>query len=193
MGHDIVEIAQLIQRWGLCRDQGRWDELAATFTHDGVISVTWFEGGIAGFIAASKRSFQPVGPRSKHLIGLPVVDVAGNRALAETNIQILGRGQDGDTIIDVTSHARFLDRLVRTPDGWRILRRDAVYEKDRYDRIGDGADPVARADLSDIPEPYRYLGHRLRSTGRPLRAGILCDGTPEAMDLLRANRGWLNG
>lgn len=188
---DIVEIVQLIQRWGLCRDQGRWEELAATFTPDGVISVTWFEGTIEAFIEASKRSFQTVGPRSKHLIGVPVVDVEGDRALAETNVQILGRSHEGGTVVDVTSHARFLDRLVRTSVGWQILRRDAVYEKDRYDLMGSGSDPVAGADLSDIPEPYRYLGHRLRQTGRPLRSGILCDGTPPARELLRRNRAWL--
>lgn len=190
MTADIVEIAQLIQRWGLCRDQCRWDALAQTFKPGGTISVTWFEGTIDAFIEACKRTFQPTGPRGKHLIGLPLVDLNGDRALAETSIQILGRVYTGEAVIDVTSWARFLDRVERTPNGWRISRREAVYEKDRYDMVR-GTDPFAALDLSDIPEPYRYLGHRLRLSGRPLRQGILCDGTPQALAALQASRDWL--
>ena len=41
---DKMACAELIQAWGLYRDQGRWKELRATFTPDGHISVSWFRG-----------------------------------------------------------------------------------------------------------------------------------------------------
>lgn len=189
---DITAIIQLIQAWGLYRDQGRWRELADTFTPDGTISVTWFSGAIGDFVAASKRSFKQTAPRSKHLIGVPVVQVRQDRAIAETNVQILGRAQFGSVHADMTSHARFLDRLVRTPQGWRILRRIAIYEKDRLDPVSPVSDdPLRGVDLSGIPEPYRYLGHMLKNSGRTLQSGILCDGSPAAQRALAEARTWL--
>tara|TARA_R110002110_G_scaffold61833_10_gene173081 strand:- start:1727 stop:2353 length:627 start_codon:yes stop_codon:yes gene_type:complete len=191
---DTVEITQLIQRWGFCRDQGRWEDLAQTFTTDGTISVTWFTGRFADFISASVKAYKPVSPRVKHLIGLPVVDLNGNKAVAETNIQILGRFSFGDTEVDNTSFARFVDRLVKTDAGWRIQSRIAIYEKDRLDPIipSSGFErQTAETDFTAVPEPYRYLGHRLLTTGRSLHDGIICDGTPQAHDALLQAQAWL--
>src|SRR6185312_14771837 len=39
---DKIACAEVIQNWGVFRDQGRWKELRATFTPDGHISVFWF-------------------------------------------------------------------------------------------------------------------------------------------------------
>lgn len=191
---DIVEISQLIQSWGLFRDQGRWTQLAGTFVPGGMISVTWFAGAIEEFVTASQAQYKSASPRTKHLIGVPVVNVCGNRAIAETNIQILGRFERSDVAVDVTSYARFADRLMRTRQGWRIARRDAVYEKDRMDPVVPGAAFdrfMAGTDFAAIPEPYRYLGYRLIAAGRTLGSDIICDGSPEA-DRLLADAGlWL--
>jgi hypothetical protein len=56
---DTAEISQLIQRWGMSRDQGRWDELSDTFTADGTIFVTWFSGSFKDFVTASRRMHAP--------------------------------------------------------------------------------------------------------------------------------------
>jgi hypothetical protein len=189
-----MAIAQVIQIWGLAREQGRWQQLSDTFTPDGRIHVTWFHGAFADFVAASRRVYQPTAPRPKHVIGLPVVSVVDDRAMAETNIQILGRFRIGQLAIDNTSHARFLDKLVHSPKGWRICDRVAIYEKDRLDPVHP--DPafdrlMAETDFSAFPEPYRYLGHRLHSSGRPLVDGILCDGAPAAMAAIDAAQDWL--
>ena len=36
--------AELIQAWGLYRDQRRWPELLSTFHPEGEIAVSWFRG-----------------------------------------------------------------------------------------------------------------------------------------------------
>ncbi|OAN76944.1 hypothetical protein A8B82_14615 [Sulfitobacter sp. EhC04] len=190
-----IEIAQLIQKWGLCRDQGRWDDLKATFTPDGTIFVTWFRGRFADFVEASKKMYVPTSPRVKHLIGLPVIKVQSDRAVAETNVQILGRFAAAGTDVDYTSYARFLDRLVRTQDGWRIMERTAIYEKDRLDPVvpSSAFDAfMTETDFSTVPEPYRYLGYRLISAGRPLQDGILCDGSPQARAAISSADIWLS-
>ena len=192
---DRFEISQLIQAWGHCRDQGRWQELEATFTPDGTIFVTWFSGLFNDFVAASKKMHVAQSPRVKHLIAAPVVTVKGERAVAQTNVQILGRFGVAGTDVDYTSYARFLDRLVSTSAGWRIVSRVAIYEKDRLDPVVPSdafSEFMAGTDFSQVPEPYRYLGYRLVSAGRPLQDGIVCDGSPEASTLIAKAHEWLS-
>ena len=193
---DTLEIVQLVQAWGLRRDQGLWAELARTFTEDGTISVSWFAGPHADFIERCRVTHKALSPRSKHLIGMPVVDIEADRAIAETSIQILGRANLEGIAVDNTSYARFVDRLLRTGGGWRIGSRIAIYEKDRLDPVVPSADFdrfMQETDFSELPEAYRYLGYRLLQGGRQLRPDIIVDGSPEADRLLADAGMWLRG
>ena len=55
---DKSAIAELIQAWGLYRDQGKWKELRGTFTPDGHISVSWFRGPFEQFVARYQANFK---------------------------------------------------------------------------------------------------------------------------------------
>ena len=193
---DTLEIVQLVQAWGLRRDQGLWAELARTFTEDGTISVSWFAGPHADFIERCRATHKALSPRSKHLIGVPVVDIEADRAIAETSIQILGRANLEGIAVDNTSSGRFVDRLLRTGGGWRIGSRIAIYEKDRLDPVVPSADFdrfMQETDFSALPEAYRYLGYRLLQGGRQLLPDIIVDGSPEAERLLEETGNWLRG
>ena len=50
--NDKFDCAELIQTWGLYRDQGRWPELLSTFTPDGQIAVSWFSGSFPEFVGS---------------------------------------------------------------------------------------------------------------------------------------------
>ena len=126
--------AELIQAWGLYRDQGKWPELLATFVPEGQIAVSWFSGSFHHFVDRCRQSFD-AGQRSKHQIFPSLVRVEGDRALAETNIVILVRQRIADVLADMTSYARFLDRLERRGGRWAILERAAIYERDRLDPV----------------------------------------------------------
>lgn len=193
---DRLDLIALIQAWGIYRDQGLWDRLATTFHPDGHIKVSWFEGRFTDFITACQKGFKPVGPRGKHLIGLPHLDIRGDRAVAETSIQILGRVVVAGVPADNISYARFLDRIVKREGVWRIVARDAIYEKDRIDPVvpSPAFDAFMNTtDFSAIPEPYRYLGYRLQMAGRTLCQGILCDGAPDALAAMASAQAWLAG
>src|SRR5262249_44292396 len=88
---DKFACAEVIQAWGFARDQGRWPELLATFHPDGEIAVSWFKGAFPEFVERCKRNMQSGGGRSKHLLWPSSVRVAGDRALAETNVAIMVR------------------------------------------------------------------------------------------------------
>ena len=191
---DMIEIGQLMQRWGLARDQGRWAVLEACYTPEGEMHVTWYSGSARGFVEASRKTFKQEGPRTKHLIGTPVIELNGDRALAETTIQILGRAVISGVAVDNLSYARFIDRLVRHDGAWRIARRVAVYEKDRFDPVIPGPDfdrLMAETDISAVPEAYRFIGHRLLDMGKALVPGILTDGSPAAEAYRAECEAWL--
>jgi hypothetical protein len=191
--NDKYACAELIQAWGLYRDQGKWPELLATFVPDGRISISWFSGSFGEFVDLCRRSFE-AGQRSKHHIFPSMVRVAGDRALAETNIVILVRQKIGDVPVDMTSNARFLDRLERRGGRWAIVERTAIYERDRLDPVepSEAFERLFKAsDLSRYPEPYRYMAARLAAAGRLLAPVVYCDGRPETAALYERYDAWL--
>ena len=108
---DKYACAELIQSWGLFRDQGRWAELLETFVPEGVIAVSWFEGPFTEFVERCRIRDAKRAGRSKHFISPSVVHMSRDRALAETSVIILVRQDIEGVAVDLTSNARFLDRL----------------------------------------------------------------------------------
>jgi hypothetical protein len=193
--NDKYACAELIQAWGLYRDQGKWPELLATFVPEGRIAVSWFSGSFAEFVDRCRASFD-AGQRSKHLIFPSRVRDAGARALAETNIVILVRQKIEGVLADMTSYARFLDRLERRGSRWAILERSAIYERDRLDPVepSEAFDRLFRAtDLSIYPEAYRYMAARLVAAGRALAPVVHHDGAPHTAQLYARYEAWLEG
>ena len=188
---DKFACAELIQSWGLYRDQRRWDELLSTFHPDGEIAVSWFRGPFHEFVEHCKR----IG-LSKHLIFPPLVRIAGDRALAETSITILVRQAIEGLAVDMSSRARFLDRLERREGEWRILERAAIYEQDRLDTVEPSTafGMVMRASSADdYPEPYRYMALRLASAGRALAEPVHHDGSAPTRELYARYEAWFAG
>src|SRR5262245_34804082 len=115
--NDKYACAELIQAWGLYRDQGKWPQLLATFVPEVRIAVSWFSGSFREFVDRCRQSFE-AGQHSKHQIFPSVVRLAGDRALAETNIVILVRQKIGEGLADMTSYARFPARLEGRTGRW---------------------------------------------------------------------------
>jgi hypothetical protein len=163
---DKYSCAELIQAWGLYRDQGKWPQLLATFAPDGQIAVSWFSGPFREFVGRCTQSFN-AGQRSKHHIFPSLVRVAC---------------------------ARFLDRLEKTSGRWAIVERAAIYERDRLDPVepSEAFDQLfAAADLSIYPEPYRYMAARLTAAGRALAPVIYSDGSADTAQLYARYEAWL--
>jgi hypothetical protein len=188
---DKYACAELIQAWGLYRDQHRWPELLSTFHPEGEIAVSWFRGPFKEFVEQCKRS----GP-SKHLIFPALVRVAGERAVAETSIVILVRQGIEGLAVDMTARARFLDRLERREGAWRILERAAIYEQDRLDPVEPSTafGLVLKASTpAKYPEPYRYMALRLDAADRPLAEPVHYDGSAPTTELYTRYEAWLSG
>ena len=162
---------------------------------EGQIAVSWFSGSFGEFVDRCRRSFE-AGQRSKHQIFPSVVRLADDRALAETNIVILVRQKIAGVLADMTSYARFLDRLGRRGGRWAIVERAAIYERERLDPVepSEAFDKLfAASDLSTYPEAYRYMAARLNAAGRALAPVVHCDGSPHTAQLYARYEAWLGG
>jgi hypothetical protein len=185
--------ADVIQAWGLCRDQAKWAELLATFAPEGEIAVSWFRGPFPAFVDLCRKAHAG-GRLSKHHLFPSHVRVTDGRAVAETNVIINVRQDIDGVICDMTSFSRFLDRLVRRDGRWVILERACIYEQDRLDPVkpSEAFDAMMKTlDVANYPEAYRYMACRLVAVGRPLAMPVLRDGIPETAEHYARYDRWL--
>jgi hypothetical protein len=155
--------------------------------------VSWFRGPFPDFVERCRANFG-VGSSAKHLIWPAQVTVNGARAVAETNVAILVRQTIGEVEVDLTSYARFLDRLERRDGAWRIAERAACYEHDRLDPVQPSEKFSALmqgADAEKYPLAYRYMGFRVAAAGRSLAEPVHYDGRPETEALKARYANWL--
>jgi SnoaL-like domain len=170
---DRLEIRQLVEDWAIWRDAGDWDRFRTVWhPRDGWMSATWFQGPAAEFIEASRRGFDS-GVSILHFLGGHTADVAGSRAVAQTKMTINQRAEVDGVLVDVVCTGRFYDFLAKGDAGWKIVRRQPVYEKDRLDPVDPAATLRLDPELLDtFPVGYRHLGYLQTKAGFTVKPGL---------------------
>lgn len=190
---DRAEIVQVVNDWGLFRDTGRWEALRALYSSDATMFTTWFSGSAERFVALSEEAARR-GSRVQHFIGAATIEIAGDRAIAETRMVLLIRAAVGDVPVDVTCYGRFYDRFVREAGRWRIKMRVPIYEKDRIEPIDPGsAVPIDRARLATFAEGHRHVAYVQSLAGASLVPGLPTPHSPEERTLYAEGTLWLTG
>jgi hypothetical protein len=192
---DRAAIVRVVQGWAFWRDNGRWDELRAAYAPDGLQTTSWTMGTAAQFVdRCIEGAKKPGARRSMHSIGASLVEVNGERALAETRRTIFTRGFVHGVEVDVTNYGTTLDRFVKLNGEWRIKQRNAVYERDRMDPVDPNAtlklDP---AELARFPEGYRYLAYLQSGEGERINPDLPTPGSEAAARLYASAKAWLAG
>lgn len=189
-----AEIADLVNNWAFYRDQEAWDELGVIFHDNGTISLSWFDGPHKGFVAASQSLAKSNRALLKHYVGVPRIRIDGGRALSEVNVTIMVRVKTPFGEVDTTSYARFIDRIEKRDGVWRILKRTAVYEKDRADPVDRPALPEAFFEgLDRYPAELRFLASSLDKGGVELSKATVLDKSPQLATLHMEGDAWLAG
>src|SRR5215471_7782701 len=89
-GADRAAIRELVERWAVARDALDWETFRGVWHDDGRMMATWWQGPVDDFIRVSKDGFDN-GVRILHFLGGSTVDVAGDRAIAQTKMTISQR------------------------------------------------------------------------------------------------------
>ena len=175
------------------RDASRWDDLSRTFVQDAHIQNSWYSGPIEGFVHASIAMAASGRPNPKHLIGPPRIDIAGDRATAESNVTIMVRMNVPEGELDVTSWSRFYDLFRRVDGNWRINRRTVVYERDRIDPVALRPGYQMPAPSPDLPAECKHMAMLLRSVGKDLGDGTVVSSSGKEAEMYEQGRRWLEG
>jgi hypothetical protein len=190
---DKLTIRELVENWAVWRDARQWDRFRTVWHDDGRMMATWFQGSRDAFIKVSEEGYAR-GVRILHFLGGSSIDVAGNRAIAQTKMTISQRAEVEGVMCDVVCTGRFYDLFERRADRWGLVLRQPIYEKDRLDPVDPAAAPkLDQKLLARFPEGYRHLAYlqtRIGYTVKPDMPGL--DG-PEVAALYARGERWLRG
>lgn len=190
---DRLAIRELVEQWALWRDAGEWDRFRACWHPGGRMMATWFQGSFDEFIEVSRAGFER-GVRILHFLGGTTVDLASDRAIAQTKMTISQRATVHGVVCDVVCTGRFYDFLERREDRWGLVLRQPIYEKDRLDPV----DPAARLELdaetlARFPEGYRHLAYLQTQIGYDVKVDMPGLVGPELEALYAQGAAWLEG
>src|SRR5258708_15298029 len=138
---DRLAIRDLVENWAVWRDAGDWDRFASVWHEDGWMSATWFQGPARDFIRVSREGWDK-GVSILHFLGGISIDLAGERAIAQTKMTISQRAAVHGHLCDVVCTGRFYDFLEKRGGRWGLVLRQPIYEKDRIDPVDPSAAPA---------------------------------------------------
>lgn len=192
---DRSAIIQVVQNWGFWRDDHKWEQLRSLYAPDALQTTSWSLGTAAQFIERCiEGAKKPGARRSMHSIGAAVIELNGDRAIAETRRIILTRAVVHGVEVDVTNHGRTYDRFVKLNGVWKIHQRNGIYERDRMDPV-DPAQTVQldAAELGRYPEGYRFLAYLQALAGERINPELPTPGSASLARLYAEGQAWLAG
>ena len=183
----------MVERWAVWRHAGDWERFATVWHPDGVMMATWFQGPYADFIRATQEGWAQ-GVSILHFLGGSAIEVAGERAIAQTKMTISQRGLVDGVPCDVVCTGRFYDFIVRHDGEWKLLQRQPIYEKDRIDPIDSAAVlKIDAAALAAFPEGYRHLAYIQTRIGYTVKLDMPMLKGQVVEELYRCGARWLAG
>ncbi len=190
---DRLQIRALVENWVVWRDAGDWERFRTVWHDDGWMNATWFQGPCDDFIRVSREGFER-GVSILHFLGATSIDLAGDRATAQTKMTISQRAPVDGVVCDVVCTGRFYDFVERRGGRWGIVLRQPIYEKDRLDPV----DPAARLELdADLlgrfPDGYRHLAYLQTRNGFTVKRDMPGLTGPAVEALYARGAAWLAG
>ena len=189
----FFEIQRVVEDWVVFRDAGDFDLLLALWHEDGRMMTTWSQVPAADFVRMTRDAFAR-GVKVHHSLGGCHIDVAGDRAIAQTKVRIAQRGDIDGIACDAVCTGRFYDFFERRAGRWKIVLRHPIYEVDRLDTVEPNAPLKLDADLlAGFPEGYRHLAYLQTKLGMTVKRDMPGLQGPEIDALYARGAAWLKG
>ena len=190
---EVEKIRDLVDKWSIFSDAGEWERFAECWFEDGFMCATWFQAPAMDFVAARRKGWEN-GVNIIHLHGGFTCDVKDTRAVSQTKMTIGQRARVHDVPVDVVCTGRFYDFFEKREGRWGIVRRQPIYEKDRFDPVDPSA--VLKLDtelLERFPEGYRHLAYLQSKNGFKIKTGLPNLRGPAVEKLYAEGKAWLAG
>ena len=137
---DRIAIGELLARYADMVDRRDWTKMGRIFALEGTIDFRASGGPHGPFREAMAWLDRALDswPNNLHLITNVIVDLDGDRASSRCYFHVpIGREAHDGRQYTLTESGRFLDRLIRTAHGWRIVAR-VCEEVVREGRLPEG-------------------------------------------------------
>ena len=189
---DRIDVADLILRERLARDNRDWDGMASFWLEDSLVDVSWFRGNGPKFVALTKGNVNP-NSYNFHVMSPPVVDVAGDRAISETPCTLRDFSNIAGVDASYEGFVRLFWRAERRDGRWLLAGLRALYLVDLFHGRDPGRPPSFDPEkLQSYRSPYRFLMCNLTNLGVPVRDDLPGVDRPEVVAAMRsAEAAWL--
>ena len=190
---DRMLIRELLENWVVWRDAGDWERFRTCWHDDGIMMATWFQGSADDFIRVTQEGWAR-GVSILHFLGGSSIEVAHDRAIAQTKMTISQRGPVEGVLCDVVCRGRFYDFVERRDGHWGVVLRQPIYEKDRIDPVDPAASlSLDQERLAALPAGYRHLAYIQQGIGYEVKLDMPQLTGPEVDELYRRGARWLSG
>ena len=190
---DRLAIRQTVEDWAMFRDAGLWDRFAGCWHDDGYMMATWFQGPAPDFIRVSQEGWAR-GVSILHFLGGCSIDLAGERAIAQTKMTISQRAEAEGVVCDVVCTGRFYDFFEKRAGKWGVVLRQPIYEKDRIDPVDPAAQLLLDPGLlAQFPIGYRHLAYIQTRIGYSVKRDMPGLKGREVEALYARGAAWLQG
>src|SRR5882672_2565320 len=190
---DTLAIKEVVENWAVWRDSGDWERFRTVWHEDGVMMATWFQGTFEEFIRVNQEGWKR-GVSILHLLGGTSVEIAGNRAIAQTKMTISQRALVHDVEVDVLCTGRFYDFLEKRGGKWGLVLRRVCYEKDRMDPVNPAQTVTLDPKVQErFPVGYRHLAYLQSGLGFNVKLDLPGLKGPANDKLYAFGAAWLAG
>lgn len=195
---DEAEIRRVRNVWALSRDLGEYDTMKSCFHPDAELTVSWYSGNAWEFVEATKKLSANRKPeeRSKHWFGNWRSWLKGDRAILETDVQVITRDRLDGCLFDYISYSRFFDLFERRDGEWKIWRWWCVYDKDNMTPTIPGSAPPSffdGIDFSQADNGFAFMKLRQAKRGGKIPPGIIIGQSPDEARIRKDGFAWLEG
>ena len=190
---DRIDVADLILRERLARDNRDWDGMASFWLEDSLVDVSWFRGSGPRFVELTRNNVNP-NSYNFHVMSPPVVDIAGERAISETPCTLRDFSNIAGVDGSYEGFVRLFWRARRQGGVWLLAGLRALYLIDMFHGRNPAEPPVFDPEkLKTFRSPYRFLTCNLTNLGVPVRDDLPGVDQPEVVASMRAaETKWLN-
>ena len=123
---DRLAVSEVLDDYARGVDSRDWDLVVSTFIDDAALDYTAFGGPkgsrdeVIGWISKALTAFV----MSQHHITNRHITIDGDEAVVTAELlAIMGMATEPQKMSMMFTGGQYVDRLVRTPDGWKIARR----------------------------------------------------------------------
>lgn len=152
-----------------------------------------YNGDIEGFVSGSQAMIKG-GTKALHTITPVEIHVVGEKAFSESVGSIQIRLRLDDKEYDCVSNGRFISRLQKTDDGWKLLSLVVIYDRDSLVPTMPSVSSLDFTfDFAKLRESYKSLSWVMSQKGFQVDQTLPgTDNLDSVTELMNEGHAWLS-